>query len=121
MEKIAKIVAEYYQVEYYKLFTASRKRNLVKTRQVSIYVARKATPFSYSELGGFFFRDHSTSIHSVKTITNELFTNPTFRKEMFALEMVLSKAGIKMDLHKLCPKMKYCNFTTYGTPERKSC
>ena len=51
------------------MLSARRSRYLVRPRQTAIYLAKLLTSKSLPEIGRFFSnRDHTTVIHSVKTI-----------------------------------------------------
>ncbi|WP_419918567.1 chromosomal replication initiator protein DnaA [Candidatus Poriferisocius sp.] len=54
-----------------------RQRPLVKARQVSMYIFRELTEFSYPDIARIFGdRDHTTVIHSTQKITKQMTENP---------------------------------------------
>ena len=58
----------------------SRRRPLVDSRQIAMYVTRNMTDLSYPEIGrAFGNRDHTTVIHAVRKIEHHM----TERKEIF--------------------------------------
>lgn len=105
MEKIAKIVAEAYGIEYYTMFKKSRKRTLVAARQMTIFLSRMFYGLSLSELADFFGKDHATAIHSIKTVTNEIETNRAKKSEYIQLLRMIREAGITRTKPM---KKKYC-------------
>ena len=52
----------------------SRRRipSLVRARQLGMYVARNSTDRSLAEIARSFDRDHSTVLHSIRTIEKQL-------------------------------------------------
>ncbi len=54
-----------------------RQRPLVKARQISMYVFRELTEFSYPDIARIFGdRDHTTVIHSTQKITKQMAEHP---------------------------------------------
>src|SRR5262249_35803999 len=65
VEKIARRVGNFFEVELTQLCSDSRSRNTVLPRQVSMYLARRLTSLSLEQIGAFFGgRDHSTVLHA---------------------------------------------------------
>ena len=76
IQKIQKVVAEYYNVTPEDLKSKKRIATIAFPRQIAIYLSRQLTDESFPRIGmEFGGRDHSTVIHSVDKITNELKTN----------------------------------------------
>jgi chromosomal replication initiator protein len=70
---IIKIVSEFYDVGEDDLINQSRKREIVKPRQVCMYLIREELKSSYPFIGERFGkRDHTTVMHAVNKITREL-------------------------------------------------
>jgi len=71
IEGIVQTVTDHYQVTLSNLQSRKRQRSIALPRQVCMYLAREYTHYSLEEIGGYFGgRDHSTVLHSVRTITN---------------------------------------------------
>lgn len=85
IEQISKAVAEYYNLYEKQLHVKSKKGILVKSRQIVMFTARELTKMTFTEIGGYFDRDHATAIHSHKTVKNEMATNQIYRYEVQAL------------------------------------
>lgn len=76
MEEITKIVADYYNVKYSDVFLKERTQHLVRVRQMAMYLGRVMLRLTHQEIGKFFNKDHATSIHAIKTVSNEVkFSN----------------------------------------------
>jgi chromosomal replication initiator protein len=65
VERIAKRVSGYFQVEPKRLLSARRSRDVLLPRQVSMYLARQLTNLSLQKIGKYFGgRDHKTVQHA---------------------------------------------------------
>lgn len=74
VENIQKVTAQYYNVKLSELIGKSRKRSIVRPRQLAMFLAKELTDNSYPEIAeAFGGRDHTTVIHAVKKMT-ELLT-----------------------------------------------
>jgi chromosomal replication initiator protein len=73
IEKIQKLVAEYFQIKVIELKSSKRLKNIVFPRQIAMYICRKLTDHSYPEIGAKFGgKDHSTIIHAIKKIDKKM-------------------------------------------------
>jgi chromosomal replication initiator protein len=81
--KVIKAVANFYDLKERDILNISRKKEIVKPRQVVMYLLREDLSFSFpfigKKLGG---KDHTTAIHSCKKIEEELKTNTGLREEI---------------------------------------
>ena len=69
IDAIQTIVCKFYKISKNEMLSPRRSRYLVRPRQTAIYLAKMLTSKSLPEIGRFFSnRDHTTVIHSVKTI-----------------------------------------------------
>ena len=69
IESIQTIVCQFFKISKNEMLSARRSRYLVRPRQTAIYLAKLLTSKSLPEIGrSFSNRDHTTVIHSVKTI-----------------------------------------------------
>ena len=79
INRIQRIVAEYYQVSVDNMKSKKRSANLALPRQVAMYLCRTLTNESFPKIGiEFGGKDHSTVMHSVDKIENEIKTNKDF-------------------------------------------
>lgn len=82
-KKIIQIVSNFYDVTEKDILNKTRKKELVKPRQIIMYLLRKELNNSYpyigQKLGG---RDHTTAIYSCEKIGKELEKNETLRDEI---------------------------------------
>ena len=69
IDNIQTIVCKYFKISKNEMLSARRSRYLVRPRQTAIYLSKMLTSKSLPEIGRCFSnRDHTTVIHSVKTI-----------------------------------------------------
>ena len=75
IENIKKTVCDYFKINVSEMLSQRRSRYLVRPRQIAMYLTKNLTSKSLPDIGREFSgRDHTTVIHSVKTI-NKLKNN----------------------------------------------
>lgn len=73
IEQIQRVVCEYYAIPDDLLRGKSRKQEIVYARQIAMFFCKQMTRFSLKSIGLHFGgRDHTTVIHAVRTIENDL-------------------------------------------------
>jgi chromosomal replication initiator protein len=83
INRIQETVAEYYQVSLEDMKSKRRDKHIVFPRQVAMYVVREETPSSLPVIGqAFGGRDHTTALHSIEKIMNELKEDERLRYEV---------------------------------------
>ncbi len=98
VEYIQKTVAEHYDIPMEKLKEKTRKKFIVRARQVSMYLAKQLSNKSLKHIGGAFGgRDHSTVIHACKTIENMLENDSRFKSELSDIAKRLRNSGIEFN------------------------
>ena len=69
IENIIKTVCDYFKINVREMLSQRRSRYLVRPRQIAMYLTKNLTSKSLPDIGREFAgRDHTTVIHSVKTI-----------------------------------------------------
>ena len=69
IENIQKTVCDYFKINVSEMLSQGRSRYLVRPRQIAMYLTKNLTSKSLPDIGREFSgRDHTTVIHSVKTI-----------------------------------------------------
>lgn len=90
IENIQKTVADYYHIKMVELLSKKRTRNLTRPRQIAMALARELTIMSLPEIGNAFGgKDHSTVIHSCKTINNLKASDTTIDADYKILVQIL--------------------------------
>ena len=75
-ELIMKTVSDYYGLSLNDMTGSARKREVTVPRQIAMYLTREMTGMSLPQIGNVFGgRDHTTVLHSCKTIENRLGEN----------------------------------------------
>lgn len=72
IEQIKKYVADYYNIRVDELVGKSRLRKITRPRQIAMFLAKELTTRSLLDIGKEFFRDHTTVMHSIKTIIKNM-------------------------------------------------
>ena len=74
--RIQKIVSEYFQISVEDIRSKKRSSNISFPRQIAMYLVRVMTNESFPKIGTEFGgKDHSTVMHSVEKIENEIKVN----------------------------------------------
>ncbi len=82
IEAIQKVVSLNYSISIEDMVSKSRKKNIVRPRQIAIYLARKYTDKPLQAIGKDFNRKHATAMHSIATIERELKTDSQIKKQV---------------------------------------
>ncbi len=82
-QKVVKIVAEFYNIREKDLFLSSRKKEIVRPRQIAMYFLRQEAKSSFPFIGAKFGgRDHTTVIYSCEKISKEIIENDLLAEEI---------------------------------------
>jgi len=83
IDRIQQVVADYYQVSIDDMKGKRRDKHIVFPRQVAMFLVREETPSSLPVIGqAFGGRDHTTALHSIDKIQNELKEDERLRYEV---------------------------------------
>lgn len=81
-DTIEKVVCEYFEIEPSEVQAKTRKREIVIPRQICHQLSAKNKVGSLSEIGFRFGRkDHSTVLHSIRTVKDLIKTDKIFRAQ----------------------------------------
>ena len=81
VHRIQKIVSEYFQITVEYIRSKKRSSNISFPRQIAMYLCRSMTNESFPKIGTEFGgKDHSTVMHSVEKIEQEIKVNPDLAK-----------------------------------------
>ena len=82
-KKIIQTVAEFYDLKEKEILSSSRKKEIVKPRQIAMFLLRKELKNSYPFIGRKFGgKDHTTVIHACEKITKEIMINEKLDNEI---------------------------------------
>ncbi|HLQ61880.1 MAG TPA: chromosomal replication initiator protein DnaA [Candidatus Acidoferrales bacterium] len=86
IDRIQSAVADYYNLSLEDMKGKRRDKHIVFPRQVAMYLVREETPSSLPMIGNAFGgRDHTTALHSIDKIANELKEDDRLRYEVQAI------------------------------------
>ncbi|MFN2129522.1 MAG: chromosomal replication initiator protein DnaA [Anaerolineae bacterium] len=86
-QQVIKTVARFYRMSEQKLTGRKRSKDIVRPRQVAMYLARKETQASLPEIGDALGgRDHTTVIYGVEKIEGQMEEDATLRREIMAIQ-----------------------------------
>jgi chromosomal replication initiator protein len=92
IEEIQRTVCEYLNIDEDRMRGKTRKREVVRARQIAMYFCKKLTQNSLKTIGLHFGgRDHSTVIHANNTVADQMETDEQFRN-------TVEEIGRKLDL-----------------------
>src|SRR5258707_6716959 len=98
IEDIQRVVARQYNVSRADLLSSRRTANVVRPRQVAMYLAKTLTLRSLPEIGRRFGgRDHTTVLHAVRKIENLVSTDSSLADEIELLKRQLQEYGRLID------------------------
>jgi len=93
--QVIKTVADFYEIDEKGLFEKTRRKEIVKPRQIAMFLLREDLSASYPTIGAKFGqRDHTTVIHAYKKISGEMKTSDKLIQEIKSLrELLYKKSG----------------------------
>ncbi len=89
-QDIIKTVANHYRMKQSAVRGKRRSKELVKARHIAMYLLRNELQIPLEEIGQWFSgRDHSSVIHAVKKIEQDLILNQSIQQDVSAMKMSL--------------------------------
>ncbi|NNF56856.1 MAG: chromosomal replication initiator protein DnaA [Rhodothermaceae bacterium] len=93
VEEIQRVVCDYLKIPEDLVRARTRKREVVQARQIAMWFSKKLTSHSLKTIGLHFGgRDHSTVIHGVGAVDDQIDTDPAFRE-------IIEGIKKKLELH----------------------
>lgn len=90
IDKVQKVVCDYFNISRDELVSKTRKRQIVQARQIAMYMSRNLINCSLStigaEIGG---KDHATVLHACTTVNDLMTTDKSFRQYVSDIEKML--------------------------------
>lgn len=90
IDKVQKVVCDYFNITRDVFLSKTRKRQIVQARQIAMYMSRNLINCSLStigaEIGG---KDHATVLHACTTVNDLMSTDKTFRQYVTDIEKML--------------------------------
>ena len=90
VKSVIQTVARYYSINEKQLFLKTRKQEIVKPRQIVMYLLRDELGLSYPSIGGKIGgRDHTTIIHACEKINNNMKSDVSLTDEINAIRQII--------------------------------
>ncbi len=90
IKDVVKVVSEFYNIEEESIYNKTRKKEIVRPRQVLMYILREDFSISFpsigDKLGG---RDHTTVIHSYEKVKEDIKSDTLLLQEINQLRSML--------------------------------
>ena len=87
---VIKTIAGFYNIDERELYQKTRKKEVVKPRQIAMYILREdfntSYPYIGQKLGG---RDHTTVIHAYEKIKGDLIRDNLLHQEIDQIKSIL--------------------------------
>jgi len=89
-KEVVKIISDFYKIEEETIYEKTRKKEVIKPRQIIMYILREDFSISYpsigEKLGG---RDHTTVIHSCEKIKKDIKIDTLLSKEIQEIRSII--------------------------------
>lgn len=90
VKDIIKIVSEFYSIEETSMYEKTRRKEIVRPRQIAMYLLREDFNISFPTIGEKFGgRDHTTVIHSCDKVKNDLKSDIMLSEELSRIRSML--------------------------------
>jgi len=90
-KEVVKMIADFYHIEEESIYEKTRRKEVIKPRQVAMFILREDFNISYpsigEKIGG---RDHTTVIHSCEKIKEDVKTNNALMEEINQLRTMIA-------------------------------
>ncbi|MFA6095789.1 MAG: chromosomal replication initiator protein DnaA [Candidatus Paceibacterota bacterium] len=91
IKEVVKVVSDFYNIEESHIYEKTRKKEVVKPRQVIMYILREDLNISYpsigEKMGG---RDHTTVIHSCEKIKEDIKNDQALVQELSHIRSLIA-------------------------------
>ncbi len=92
VNKIKRVVADYYGLTKQQLVSNSRTKNIASARHISMYFCRKILDLPFAKIGEEFGkRDHSTVINACERVEASIKKDNNYRQAIIELEKLINK------------------------------
>jgi chromosomal replication initiator protein len=94
MDVIQRTVADYFHIKVSDLRAKTRSRSIARPRQIAMFLIRTLTTHSLPEIGEYFGgRDHTTVLHAVNKLEDEIEKSTETRRLIEGLRELLKKGS----------------------------
>jgi chromosomal replication initiator protein len=90
IDNIQKTVCDYFKIKMVDMLSSKKQQNIVRPRQIAMYLSKELTTKSLPEIGELFGgRDHTTVLYAVKKIALERQNIQESNQKIHVLEQIL--------------------------------
>lgn len=89
IDLIKKLVCKHFNIAIKDIISSSRKQNIVRPRQIAIYLSRRYTDSPLQTIGKSFNRYHATALHSIGMVERGLKEKGTLQRQVEILSKKL--------------------------------
>ena len=82
IDVIKKMVCKHYNISMSEIVSPSRKKSIVRPRQIAIYLSRRYTDSPLQAIGKSFNRYHATALHSIGIVEQGIKGNGPLQKQV---------------------------------------
>ena len=83
-------ISEYYSIDEANMYAKTRRREVVKPRQIIMYILREDFHMSYPAIGSVFGgRDHTTVIHACEKVRGDMDADEVFKTQVDEIRSML--------------------------------
>lgn len=91
IEKIAKTVAQYFDITVKDLQSTARQQKIAQARHLAVYLAREMLQMSYENIGEYFSKKHTTIMYSCDLVEDKLKTDIELPQTIDDIKTLLKK------------------------------
>lgn len=91
-EFIIDIVAEHFSLDVHDIMSPKRDKNIAVPRQIAMYLSRKYTNLSSTDIAKIFDRDHTTVLHGIGNIENKIKSDADLANK---IDIIIKKLNIE--------------------------
>ena len=95
IHRIALIVCDYLEIEHKQLISPKRYRNLVLARNMICAIVKHTSKMTYSEIGRYFHRDHSSIIHGVEMHNRDVVHDDNYAAQFLQISLLTKSPNQK--------------------------
>jgi len=100
-DEILKVVCDFYMITPEKIRERIRRRHIVLSRQVLMYMLKKYTKMSYKMIGEYcsdperyIYFDHTTAIYSLQTVEALMSSDPIYKQDIETITKRINRLSL---------------------------
>ena len=87
IQRVLSAVCDYYNIKDEDLKAKTRKRSIREPRQIATFLIRKTNEkVTMKRIGEVFLQDHTTVIHNITAVQNQIDTDAEFKATVYQIE-----------------------------------